>query len=641
MDLIIYTFSFIFIALASYLIGELFSRLGLPKITGYLLAGAVAGPFILGLMPSDTGTQLRYIDELSLAVIAFVAGSELYLKEIRSRLKTISFMTTGVVIAGPVLMGVALFFMTEFISFTQGMPLVSRVAVAILGGVILLALSPASTIAVIKDVRARGQYTSTVLGVTVTMDVVVIVLFAIAMAVAGVLMTGASFSIGFVGLLVLDLALAVGLGVLGGLLLRVGLSRPWPYLAKIVLVLAMGYAVFALADIVSNLSHTYLPVEIHLEPILMAMVAGFFVTNFTPNRDMFDDIMHDIGPAVYVAFFTLTGLGLKLDILLSTLPVAVALFVARGGSIFVGSYLGSRLAGESRKHTHYYWLGLITQAGIALGLAREVANVFPELGNAFATLIISVVVLNEMFGPMFLKFALQRVGESQDQRTAVADDEERDAVILGIESQSVALARSLTKLQWHVILADDDESHVTHLATEEIDPVDVRYLNQINDKELRHLITSHTDAVLAMMADDQLNLRICEVAYQQGVKRIIVRPSGLGCLDRFEELGALVIDQTSAMIYLLERAIRTPQTAAMLLHQNATREMVQVTINNEDVDGLLVRDLRLPSDVLLLDVTRDGQSVVPNGYTKLMLKDEVTLVGRGVSLDEVTLRLGY
>lgn len=59
----------------------------------------------------------------------------------------------------------------------------------------------------------------------------------------------------------------------------------------------------------------------------------------------------------------------------------------------------------------YAWMGLITQAGIALGLAREAAVEFPSLGDSFATMIISVVVLNEIFGPMFLKAALKRAGE--------------------------------------------------------------------------------------------------------------------------------------------------------------------------------------------------------------------------------------
>ena len=69
------------------------------------------------------------------------------------------------------------------------------------------------------------------------------------------------------------------------------------------------------------------------------------------------------------------------------------------------------------------------------------------------------------------------------------------------------------------------------------------------------------------------------------------------------------------MVYLLEQTVRSPQTAAMLLHQDSGREMVQITVNNPDIDGILVRDLRLPIDVLLLDVNRRGNPIVPHGYT--------------------------
>ncbi len=145
-------------------------------------------------------------------------------------------------------------------------------------------------------------------------------------------------------------------------------------------------------------SHDNLPVEIHIEPLLIAMIAGFLVTNFTAQREHFDEILHDVGPIVYVAFFTLTGISLKLDILLTTLPIAVVLFLVRVFAIFVGAYLGGRFAKESSSYRKYAWLGLITQAGIALGLAREAAVEFPLLGDSFATMIIAVVVLNEIFG---------------------------------------------------------------------------------------------------------------------------------------------------------------------------------------------------------------------------------------------------
>ncbi len=638
MQLLILTASFFFVALAAKKIGAWFSSVGLPYITGYLLAGMVAGPFVLGLLPSGATTDLRFIDELSLAVIAFVAGSELYLKEIRSRLKSIGFVTGGVVLVALTLGGIALYFMTQLIPFTQGMSTTERLAVAMLGSTILLALSPASTIAVIKEVRAKGSFTATVLGVTVTMDVIIIILFAICVAVASALLTGIGFNISFILLLVVDLGAALAAGFIIGKILELVLSTKVSRNVKIALMLGIGYVIFATAYWIVGFTHDNLPFEIHIEPLLVAMLAGFFVTNRTNYRDEFAGLLHDVGPAVYVAFFTLTGVALKLDILWTTLPIAAALFIVRMFGIGVGSFLGGRAAGEPASFQKYAWMGLITQAGIALGLAREVAVEFPALGDAFATLVISVVVLNEIFGPMFLKSALGRAGETNLPQD-VARDDKRDALIFGVEPQSIELARQLQRDGWRVVLADTDRDHVERLAQEDLVE---HYIPVIAADTIGELVNGRTDAVLAMLPDDEQNLQVCELMHTKfGVKRLIVRPNDLSLADKFKELGALIIDPASAMVSLLEQSVVAPQTAAVLLHQDSGRQMVQVTIINPDVDGFLLRDLRLPNDVLFLDVTRNGNSITPNGYTRVRLEDEVTLIGTAESLEEATLKLGY
>jgi Trk K+ transport system NAD-binding subunit/Kef-type K+ transport system membrane component KefB len=638
MQLLILTVSFLFVALAAKKIGQWFSQVGLPYITGYLLAGMVAGPFVLNLIPEGASTELRYIDEISLAVIAFVAGSELYLKEIRSRIKSIAWVTGSVMLVTFALGGAALFFLTELIPFTQGMDMTSRVAVAVLGSTILLALSPASTIAVIKEVRAKGAFTATVLGVTVTMDVVIILLFAVSVAVASALLTGLGFNISFVLLLLIDLVAAIAAGWLVGRLLQATLSTNLNKYVKIGVLLLIGFTVFATAFWLVEFSQDNLPWEIHVEPLLAAMIAGFYVTNFTNFRDEFASLLHDVGPAVYVAFFTLTGVALKLDILLTTLPIALALFVVRAGGIAIGSFFGGKVAGERDEFNKYAWMGLITQAGIALGLAREVAVEFPTLGDAFATLVISVVVLNEIFGPMFLKFALRRAGEANLPVTATAD-EVRDVLIVGIEAQSIELARQLQQANWQVILADTNRDHVDRLSHEDLTE---HYIPSIDEQTLGSLISNSIDAVVAMLPDDNDNLKVAELAQLKfGVKRPIIRPNDLTMVEAYTEMGALVVDPTSAMVSLLNQSVRAPQTTAVLLHQDSGREMVQVTISNKDVDGLLLRDLRLPNDVLFLDLTRNGSSIVPHGYTRVHLHDEVTLIGAAQSLEEATLKLGY
>lgn len=631
-----YTLAFAVICLASYLIGQGFKWMRLPTITGYLFAGALVGSFGLDFLPSNAAESLRFVDEIALAVIAFVAGSELYLKELRPRLRLILTTAGGILVVTFVLVAVAVYLLSALLPFTADWAVSARVATALLGAAVLLALSPPSTIAVIKEVHARGPFTRTALGVTVLMDVVIIVLFAVATSMAGALLTGESLSIGFVALLALDLGLAAGIGWAVGQLLKRVLGQRWPRLVKIALVLAIGFGIYELASWVKTESVAQLGFEIYIEPLLIAMIAGFIVTNFSRFRDEFDRILHDVGPAVYVAFFTITGLALKLDLLWATLPIAATLFVVRIVGIGIGAAAGATLAGEPPQIRRFGWMAFITQAGIALGLAREVAVQFPDLGNAFATLIISVVVLNEVFGPIFLKYVLKRVGEAH-LPDVEPDEAARGVLILGVEGQSVALARALGQQGWRVVMADPDAEHVERLAAEDVDE---RHIPAVDEAVLDGLMTDDTAAVVALLPDDDANFRALRFASERyGVERLVVRPAGRRHLRAFEELGAFVVDPGLAIVTLLEQAVQAPQSAALLLRRAPDRAVVQLRVSNPDLEGVPLRDLRFPLDVLFLEVSRNGSTVVPSGHTVLHLGDEVTLVAKPGSLDEARLRL--
>ncbi|MGB1289007.1 MAG: cation:proton antiporter, partial [Aggregatilineales bacterium] len=497
-----YSVSFLLIALAAKQIGKFFSKYGLPYITGYLLAGVLAGPFILEFLPKGATDDLRYVDNISLAVIAFVAGSELYLKDLRDRMRAILLNTAGIVVCGFIIIGLTIFALTYTIPFMADFVFIERLAAALLGATILLALSPASTIAVIQEVRARGTFTQTVLSITVVMDVLIIVLFALVAALADTLLDGRSPDPTFVLLLVIDIVLAVIIGAIVGRFLQFILSLNMNRLLRIAIILGVGGVVFGVSVWIDTQK-----LGIHLEPLLTTMIAGFYITNFTAYRHDFEDILHEVSPYIYVAFFALTGVALKLDILLASGLIAGILFLARMGGIFIGTFAGGTLAGESKQFRRLAGAGLITQAGIALGLAREVSVEFPTtLGDDFATLLISVVVLNEIFGPILLKTALRRAGESREPGQKDKMDGVRNALILGIEGQAAALARQLQSKGWDVVIADTDETRVAHF---EDSPVEVQHIAQIDNLSSAGLLHDGVDALVAMLDDDDANLRAC------------------------------------------------------------------------------------------------------------------------------------
>lgn len=328
MQTLIYLAGFALICLASHRIGQWFARLRLPYITGYLFTGVLVGSFGLQLLPSSAGERLRFIDQIALAVIAFVAGNELFYKDLMSSLRAILWSLGMIIVTALMLIGASLFVLLEFIPFAQGLGTGEKIAIALLGTTILLALSPPSTIAVIKELRARGPATRLILGVTIAMDVAIIVIFAISSSFATALVEGSSVNLSFLALLLIDLILSGVAGYGVSQVLRVVLRQSWSRWWKLAAIVTLGYGIFAGTDWLKSVSATSWSFKIMIEPLLVALMGSFLITNFSPYRNELGELLHDISPVVYVAFFTVTGLGLKLDILLTALIFAAVLFGA-------------------------------------------------------------------------------------------------------------------------------------------------------------------------------------------------------------------------------------------------------------------------------------------------------------------------
>ena len=640
MTILVTLLTFAIVALASRQIGSFGRDIRLPLITGYIIAGVVVGPFVLDIVHEDVLGNLRFIDEVSLGIIAFAAGSELYLQELKGRLRTIAFVTIGMLITTFTVGSAGVFFLTQYIPFTQDLPTLSRLAVSILAGTIMVARSPASAIAIINELRAKGPFTRTVLGVTVTIDVLIIILFAINTALATVLLDASDFNPSALLVLFVDLALAFAMGYVVYRILRVVLGSQLDEYAKIGLLLAIGYSVFFLSAELAEYTEHHLPFKVLVEPLLTAMIASFLTTNYSPHRDEFAHLLERIGPVIYVLFFTFTGVSLRLDILGEILHFALAISLIRVLGIMVGTFTGSTLAGEPIHRSRITWMCFITQAGVALGLAREVADEFPIFGEEFATLIISVVVFNELMGPPFLKYAIKQVGEANIPEHVIPD-RQRDAVIFGVGRNALALARQLQAHDWNVIIADlmHDDTEPQIYTNQDMD---IRYLAALDEENLSELITVHTDAAVAMMRTDDDNLTICQhICDNVDGTRLSVRLNDPANMKPFLDMGATVVNPTDAIIALLDQSVRAPQSAAVFMHRDPEHEIVQVTITDAEFDNLPLQKLRLPPDVLVLNVVRDGHSIVPHGYTKLRLNDEVTLLGDPEQLRDTTLRLGY
>ncbi|MCB9137587.1 MAG: cation:proton antiporter [Caldilineaceae bacterium] len=625
----------IIIVLAARQMGGIFARLRLPLISGFLFAGILTGPFVLDFVHTESIGQLLPLDEMSLAFIAFAAGAELELKVIRGYLRSIVALIGGQVIAVMALGIGAFLLIQDRLSFMAGLPENEVMAIALLGATIMIARSPSSAIAIIKELRARGPFTHKVLGATVLMDAVVIVVFTASVSVAAALIEGVDFDVRLLLFVAFEILLDIGLGVLLGLLLRSVVRLPYDWL-KMAVILLLGLSIFLLSTLLHDFHPAGMPIAFFSEPLLICMVAGFYVTNFTARAAEFQHIIEEMAPAVFLLFFTLVGIELELDVIRLAWGFVLFLVVVRMVGIFIGAYLGLLTARDNSPGNALLGFGYLTQAGVSVGLAKEIGVEFSSWGPGLATLSIGVIVVNQIIGPPLLKWAINRVGESHTRAEGAEHEGGREALIFGVEGQSLALARQLRSNHWTVRLAT---RHPDSARNQDSDAPHIEVVSDYAADTLAGLGLGRVECAVLMLSDEE-NLRLCELIYERfGIENVVVRLQDHGYMDQFQALGARVVEPGTAMVGLLDQLVRSPYSTSIFMGMEPDETIRDVEVANPQLAGVFIRDLRLPHDVLIIAILRGGDRLLCHGYTQLEVGDRVTLVGSRASLEDVELKL--
>lgn len=633
-QIVIYILIFIWVLFASDYFAKLFRKTRLPLITGFLLSGIICGPHVLNLIEAEALDNLGFINDIALAFIAFAAGAELYLKEIRYHGKSIIWNSVGQLLVTFFAGSVSVYLLADYIPFMQQMPVGSKISVAILMATIFITSSPSSAIAVINELRAKGRFSQTAIGVKVIKDVLVIVLFAISLSLSVTIISGTSFSVLKILVLVFELGVAVVAGYLAGKLITLVLSFRMKLTLKTILVLAIGYGIFLFSHYTGSYSASLLKVNVHVEPLLSAIVASFIVTNYSQHRPEFRKMVDDTGPMVYAAFFTLVGAMMSVDILIRVWFIALVLFMVRLLALILGAWIAAIMAGDPPVYKRISWMAYVTQAGVGLGLVTEVAGEFDAWGTEFATIIIAVIVLNQMVGPPLFKWAINYMKESRLRGTTPEFDGTRDAYIFGLEDQSLALARQLQLNDWSARII----SKKTREEIDEISDVPVTLIRSL-DMEMIHEIEARKADAMVLMLSDEENLRLAELIYQEcGTREIIVRLNSHTYYRKFREIGALIVEPATAMVGLLDHFVRAPIAASLLLGMEENKDSEDFEVRDKQLHGVPIRDLKLPPDILIVSVKRKGQMIVTHGYTRLRKKDVITAVGSLESLEKLRLQ---
>ena len=374
---------------AGLLGGKLANRLKLPNVTGYIIAGLFLGSSFFKLLSEQELAQLDIVSEMALAFIAFSIGSELVYSELRKVGKKIMIITIFEALGAVLLVFVAMFFLF-------GQPLSFSLVLASMSA----ATAPAATLLVMRQYRAYGPLTKTIIPVVALDDVVGIVAFGIAIPIARLTMNDAALSVGqsilhilweIFGSLLIGGILGLGLTLIGT---KLKARDDFQVTALVAIGLGMGCAKV-----------------MGLSPLLVNIMVGLMLVNLSPQHEKAFNAINDFVPPFYVLFFALAGAGLDLSVLKAVGMIGMAYVFARGIGKALGAFVGAVSTKAEKVVSRYLGLALLPQGGVSIGLSILVRQQLPEFAKEITTIIMFSVLIYEITGPIFAKIAIQKAGE--------------------------------------------------------------------------------------------------------------------------------------------------------------------------------------------------------------------------------------
>lgn len=407
-----------FVVLASFAVAELLGQFKLPRVTGYILTGIVLGPYVANVLSDTVVEEMRMFNELAVGLIALTAGIELELASLKRQAKSLAAtiglkVVPGALMVGGTLIAVEMMFHPLGLEDQQLI-----IPIALVLAALSIGTSPAISLAIITETRSKGPLADLVIGAAVAKDLVVVIAVALAVGVDAVLLSpGASLDASVLG----HLAVELGVSVVGGLVLGVLLIAYLRFVKAEMLLF-----VTAVVLLVSEAGHAvHDAFHIHVELLLLFIVAGFCVRNFSKYQH---DLLHPLETVslpIFVVFFTNAGASINLTATLAVLPVALLLFFVRGAGFFLAGNLGAKWGGEQDEVRKNAWMSYLAQAGVALGLLDLAASneALSAVSEPLLTLGMAVIALNLLAGPITLRIGLTRAGEPEAVRNKVSTEE--------------------------------------------------------------------------------------------------------------------------------------------------------------------------------------------------------------------------
>ncbi len=375
------------------LIGLVFNRivkkLGLPNVTGYLVAGVVIGPSFLNIIPVAWMDELTLLVNVALGFIAFSIGGEFRLSKIKSIGKSVIIITLFQALVTTALVDIGLL----LLGFEP--------AVAISLGAIATATAPAATLMVVRQYNAKGPVTNMLLPVVALDDAIGLMVFSISLAVAKLTVSSEAVNIGSMLLEPLkEIVLSLVIGAIIGTVLTFGLgffhSRS-NRLTSIICAVFLGTSIASLFN---------------LSSLLLCMSIGAVMANFYPESEKMLDVTDHWTPSVFLLFFVISGAELDLTLLPAIGLLGIMYIILRSIGKYFGARAGASIVHEDKNIRKYLGIALLPQAGVAIGMSQIVVSALPsDIGNQIRAVVLCATLIYELVGPLLTKLVLTRAGE--------------------------------------------------------------------------------------------------------------------------------------------------------------------------------------------------------------------------------------
>ena len=370
--------------------GKIARKFNLPDVTGFLIGGLFLGPSFLNIIEAADGPMINFINEVALSAIAFNIGGEFLIKTIRKLGKEVFIITIFEVLG-----------VVALVFFVMNVVLKQNFVFSVMVASMSAATAPAGTMMVIRQYRAKGPMTNTILPVAALDDALGIMVFGLAMSLAKISLgevTGSGLALAAAPFLEIAFSLLLG-GVLGLIL---------SYLTKFVSSseeMTSFIIVFILAS--SGLSY-YLDLSSLLSSMMMGAV---FVNIARKPMKVFSNINQFMAP-FNLLFFAFAGTSLNLSLLGSIGLLGIAYVMSRLIGKVLGATIGAYVAGSDDVVKKYLGWALLPQGGISIGLSMIVSEQLPEFSGGIVTLILFSVLVFEIAGPILAKVAITKAGET-------------------------------------------------------------------------------------------------------------------------------------------------------------------------------------------------------------------------------------